>query len=135
MKTFLNKFILKTKFHPKFICIFSLIKLSCIVLSFKSDFRQLAMRDITRLNYIHWISNDQIKWFSKISKNTITVYLIFLIELCQAFLCCYEIFTHQFDRKKTVVCIQGLTGRFVFVFVTPWILIIFLQIYDNLTSA
>ena len=38
-------------------------------------------------------------------------------------------------EKKTVVCIQGLTGRFVFVFVTPWILIIFLQIYDNLTSA
>ena len=33
-------------------------------------------------------------------------------ELCQASLCCYEIFTHQFDRIF-FSCIQGVTGRFV----------------------
>ena len=45
------------------------------------------------------------------SRNSLKINTIYT-ELCHASLCCYEISTHQFDRKK-VSCIQGVTGRFV----------------------
>ena len=35
------------------------------------------------------------------------------IKHTKASLCCSETFTHQFDRRKKMSCIQGVTGQFI----------------------